>query len=238
MQEEIKKGEATAEPTVVTPKTVGEIAEEASPSKGEDSPRETVGLDKFLDLKKQNKDLKRSYEDLRKSIEEGATKNEVAADIDSIADEYPDVDKGFLTKLANSIKDSVKKDANDEITSRLRPLEQKEKDEKIHKAFTKHFDSAMDEMPEFKNIVNADVIKTLSFEPKNKNKTFKDIIEETYSGALTGKRTIETTVPGGGKDTEPLDFSKARKDSGYFDQVMSNPRLKAEYNEKMLKEGF
>lgn len=217
--------------TVETPKTMEQILETPEV-------RETVGLDKFLELKKQNKELARSMKDLEAKISEGATHREVSADIESLSSEYPDVDKNFLNKLASTIRNQVEKDADEKISSRLRPLEAKEKAEKIDTAFNTHFNLAIEKMPEFKGIVNPDVIKTLSLDAKNANKTFSQIIEDTYGSALTGKRTIETTTPGGGKDAEVLNYDKARKDSTYFDQVMDNPRLKREYNDQMLKNGI
>ena len=55
---------------------------------------------------------------------------------------------------------------------------------------------------------------------------------------LLGKRTIETTQPGGGNDPEPLNIQRAEKDIEYFKQVMADPKKKAQYNEAMLKRGF
>lgn len=220
------------EPTVETPQTMEQIHESLP------EVRETVGLDKFLDLKKDNKELRKSIKDLEARISEGATPREVSADIAALSEEYPDVDRNFLNKLASTIKSQVEKDADAKISDRLKPLEQKEKAAKIDSAFNTHFNLAMDKMPEFKQIVNPDVIKTLSLDPKNANKTFSQIIEDTYGNALTGKRTIESTIPGGGKEPAPLNFDKARKDGSYFDEVMADPQLKAEYNREMLKRGF
>lgn len=225
-----------AEEAIVTPpkeKTVEEINKEVVPE-----PKETVGLDKYLTEKNARKAAETKVKQLEDSIKAGATKAEVTADIAAISAEYPDVDVNFLNKLANAIKTQVEKESDAKIEERVKPLEAKEKAKKIDEAFQQHFKIAMDAMPEFKDIVNAEVIKTLSLDPKNANKTFSQIIEDTYGSALTGKRTVDTTIPGGGKDTEPLDFAKARKDSSYFDVVMANPRLKKEYNERMLTEGF
>ena len=230
-----KPADPAAKPADETSKTIEQIQEETVP---EAKPKETVGLDKFLDLKKENKELKKSMEDLQKQIEEGATSKDIASSLDAISEEYPDVNKDFLKKLANTIKAQVEKDADDRIEKRVKPLEAKEKAAKLDAAFTQHFNAAMEKMPEFKSIVNAAVIKTLSLDPANRNKTFSQLIEETYGNALTGKRTIDTTAPGGGKDAETLDFTKARKDGDYFDHVMATPALKKEYNERMLKEGL
>jgi hypothetical protein len=93
-------------------------------------------------------------------------------------------------------------------------------------------------MPEFTSIVNPGVIKALSLLPQNASKTFPQLIEETYGNAISGKRTMQTTTPGGGKDSAPLDYTKATQDMSYYNEVMANPKLKAEYNQKMLSQGF
>lgn len=213
-------------PPVVEPaKTIAEIHKETVPES-----KETVGLDKYLTEKNARKDAEKRIKELEDSIRDGATPKEIATDIDAIAEKYPDVSKDFLRDIAGVMSSRVEQ--------AVKPLQAEKTQKKIDEVFAEHFGKAMAEMPEFKEIVNPEVIKTLSLDPKNANKTFKQIIEETYGNALTGKRTIETTTPGGGKDTDPLDFAKARKDPAYFDTVMANPRLKAEYNDKMLKEGF
>lgn len=217
-------------PPVVEPpveKTIDEIHKEAAP---EVKPKETVGLDKFMTEKKGRQEAEKRIKELEKSIESGATAEQVSADIDAIAEKYPDVSKDFLRDIANVM--------NTRVQEAVKPLQQEKTQKKIDEAFKTYFDKAMGEMPEFAKIVNAEVIKTLSLDPKNSNKTMKQLIEETYGAAVPGKRTIDNTLPGGGKDTEPLNFDKARQDSEYFDVVMANPRLKAEYNEKMLKEGW
>lgn len=230
---EAPKAEAKPEPAPEPQKTMEEIADTVAPEA-----KETVGLDKFLELKKENREYRKSIKDLEAKIQSGATQKEVSADIKALSDEYPDVNPDFLGKLAATIRAQVEKDADDRIESRLKPLEQKEKAAKIDEAFNTHFNLAMEKMPEFKAIVNPDVIKTLSLNPANSNKTFSQIIEETYGGALSGKRTIDSQTPGGGKEPAPLEFDRARSDKDYFMEIMKNPKLKAEYNQEMLSRGF
>lgn len=54
----------------------------------------------------------------------------------------------------------------------------------IDEAFKKHFTLAVNDMPEYKNIVDPNVIKELSLKPENSNKTFPQLITETYSNKL------------------------------------------------------
>lgn len=190
---------------------------------------DTIPISAFLDEKNGRKEAERiakeanqALADLKKSIEGGATKSEVSADIAEIAKEY-DVDPVFLNKL---------------VAAMQKPITEKDKQAKIDVAFKSAFDAAIEKMPEFAKIVNPDVIKVLSLDPRNGNKTFTQIIEEAYGSAITGRRTIETTTPGGGKEPAPLDMNRARKDTAYFNEVMANPQLKAAYNAEMLKRGL
>lgn len=222
-----------AEPVVVEvpkEKTAAEVIAEATP---EPKKPETVGLDKFLSEKAGRKAAEDAVKVLQAKIDAGATEKEVASDIKAIGTKY-DVSPEFLKELADTIEARTEQ----KFASRLSPLEEKEKAEKLDKAFGAAYDSAMAEMSEFAKVVNKDVIKQLSLAPENRNKTFTQIIEDTYGSAVPGKRTIEATKPGGGKEPEPLNIDRARKDPTYFDEVMANPKLKAEYNKQMLEKGF
>lgn len=238
MAEEVKTT-AEVKPVEVEQK-VGEVIKQA------DKPKEveSVPLSTFLDEKNGRKQAEKNAEqaaakiaELEASIKNGATKSEVTDDIAAIAKEF-DVDVNFLSKLASAMTVKTKKEVNDETEAQLKPLKEKERQEKIDAAFKKGFNAAMEKMPEFEKIVNPEVIKTLSLDPRNADKTFTEIIEETYGNALTGRRTTERTTPGGGKEPAPLDYNRARKDTAYFKEVMANPKLKTEYNAKMIERGI
>lgn len=252
-KEEVTPGEAAPETEVVetkvettetkvenTPekteeKTVGEIAEEVTP----EVKKETVGLDKFLDEKGKRKAAEKELADLKKSIEDGATKVETAADIEAFTKKYPDVDPAFVKELASAIRSETERSLDEKYTPKLSALDKKERDAKVDAAFKTHFDLAMEKMPEMKDVVVPSVIKTLSLDPANSKKTITQLIEEVYGNTVPGKRTAETrTAPGGGKEPAPLDMARARKDTAYFKEVMADPKLKAEYNDRMIREGL
>lgn len=234
--EEEKPATETTVKTEETPapvqeeKPVGEIIEEAIPEEKPNMIPESV----FLGEKKVRKAAEKELKALKASIEGGATAKEISADIAEIADEH-NIDPVFLQKLAASIKAQTEKDLDDKFSSKLNA---KEKSENFETAFNKAYQVAIERAPEFKDLANSDVIKTLSMQPQNSKKTISQLLEETYGNALSGKRTIETTKPGGGKDPEPLDFARASKDIEYFKEVMADPKKKAQYNELMLKKGF
>jgi len=219
-----------AEVKVVEPeKTPAQILNEGK----SDNPRmvpEAVIIEMKKEFKEEKKEFSKKIKELEDKITAGKTDAvEVSDDLAALGEEFG-VDKTFLAKLESALSKKVK--ALDEKV----PVEDRET--KINNAFEKHFNIAIEKLPDYAKIVNKDVIKTLSLQPQNANKTFSQLIEETYGNALSGKRTIDSTKPGGGKDPEPLDFARARKDSGYFDEVMADPTLKAEYNKRMLAEGF
>lgn len=221
------KTEAAPEPKA-TPEakkdvTVSEALEtkEAEPKKAE--PR-VVPEATFLEVKKELKEL-------RQAIKDGATKSEVSSDLKSIADKY-NLDEGFLGELATVLESKNKAKLEEELSSKLKPIQEKERSEKIDKAFTEHFSKAMESMPEYEGVVNKDVIKSLSLDPTNANKTFAQIIEESYGHLVQGKRTIDHNSPQAGRsDNTEVDFDRAKKDTKYYSEVMANPVLKKKYNE-------
>lgn len=214
--------------------TAGQILENANPQgqKKEDEPR-LVPESALIDLKKENKQLRKDFNDLAKRIEQGASNVEISDDLKALAEEY-EIQPEFLSKLQKALTAGVDRKAQEALA----PIEERERQKRLDDAFNGAFAKAIAKLPELKDVVNPEVIKVLSLDPKNKDKTFVQIIEDTYGSAIPGKRTIEGTSPGGGKEPQPLDYFRAKKDPAYFDEVMSDPKLKAEYNKRMLEEGF
>jgi len=221
-------------PEQTVEKTIGEtLTPEQPPERKENQVPESA----FLKEKMARKELEKKVKELEESVRNGASNKEVSADIASIAKEY-DIDPNFLDKLTKTIRSETESKLKEEIDSKFKPLEEKERSAGIDKIFNQHYNAAIEKMPEFKDVVNPNVIKSLSLLPQNANKTFAQLIEETYGNAITGKRTIQSTSPAGGKETGPLDYQRAVKDPAYFKEVMADPKLKAEYNDKMLRSGF
>lgn len=243
MSEDIKKPEAEPEqkaPESTDEKTMGEIINDTVPPTDPKDPKvedETVPLPAFLDLKKDYKELKKSFKDLQDKISSGdVSKEDIAEDLNALAEEF-DIEPKFVNKLAKILEGKAEKKAGEvlkPILERESTLTAAEKKRKLDEAFTKHYNEALEKMPEYNDIANADAIKALSFLPENSKKTFAQLIEETYGKAITGKRTIETTKPGGGKDPEPIDFNRAKNDTEYFKTIMADPAKKKEYNAHML----
>jgi len=224
--------EVTKEPVVE--KTISEMVPEKEPEKPNLIP-ESV----FLGEKKARKAAEKELARLKAEIEGGASREDISDSIDAIAEEH-DIDKSFLKKLASTIKAEAKNEAKAEWEAELKA--KSEGDSKVKQfedSFAKGLQVALERGPEFKNLVNVDVIKQLALLPQNSKKTISQLLEDTYGNAIQGKRTIETeTSPGGGKDPEPLNFKKAQTDIEYFKEVMADPKKKAQYNEEMMKKGY
>lgn len=175
-------------------------------------------------------DLKKEFKKLKKSIEEGSTKKEVAADIKALAEKH-NVDESFLEELATVVRNTSKAEVDAEIASKLAPLQERERGEKIEKAFDKAFKRALNDAPEYEGIVNREVIKALSLDPKNANKTFNQLIDESFGHLVTGKKTIDYSSGSNRSDGATVDMAKAKSDGEYFKKVMADPVLKKQYNE-------
>lgn len=211
---------APAEPAVEQVQTIEEVF------KAEEEAGDSVPLASHLEVKKQLKDLKRTIKELQDSK---GTSEEITDDIDVLAEEYPDLDPVFLKKLANVTKAQLKK----EMDNDLKPLREEAKKERINSAFETHFNKALELAPEYKGIANAEVIKTLSLDPKNAKKTFVQIIEDAYGSAVVGRRPMDSTTTRGGHEPESVDLDRASRDEKYLEQVLSNPKSKKEYNDAM-----
>lgn len=187
-----------------------------------------------LEIKRENKEAQKRIKELERQIESGATKREISDEIKAIAKEH-NVDENFLQKFTSAVKAQTERELEDRLSSKLKPLEERERAEKIDTIFNQHFAKAIEAMPEYKDLVNKDVIKSLSLDPRNQNKTFIKIIEDAYGHLVTGKKTIESASPKNSRDEDlTLDHSRL-KDPAYVKEVLNNPKLKKEYNDGLMK---
>lgn len=240
MGEELKTAPATESDKVAN--TTSEVKTDAKPEVKEEtvgsvvSPEkkeETVPLSAFLEIKNSNKELSKQMKDLQKSIEEGANRKEVSSDIKAIAEQHG-VDESFLKDFADSIKKQAESEIDEKISSRFKPLEDKDKAEKFNQTFDQHYSKALERMPEFDGVANKEVIKALATNPANASKTFSQLLEEAYGHLIQGKKTLDAGGSRGNKnDNLTVDIDKAKKDPAYFKEVMADPNLKKQYNDAL-----
>ena len=212
----------------VQPEAKAETIGEALATKKED----TVPLSAHIELKKAHKQAERELKKLKESIESGASQKEVTASIESIVEEFPDVDPSFLRKLSQALTAEAEAKAEQRLGEKLKPLQEREEASRIDAIFTENFVKAIDENPEYKDVVNREVIKQLSLLPQNANKTFSQLIEETYKHASIGKRSLDSASPRVGKDSDTkIDVARAQKDPSYMKEVLANPELRKQYRD-------
>ena len=216
----------TTEPVISETETT-ESKEDTIGELMEDKPQERLVPESVLIQ------VKRELKDLKKSIKDGATNKEVSSDIRALADKHG-VDEDFLTELVSTLKSTSQAEIEEKLNKEMQPLKDKEHLANIDKTFNEHFDKAMAKMPEFDGVANKNVIKQLSLDPSNKNKTFQQLIDEAYGHLVTGKKTLESTKANVSRgEAGEVDFNKISKDNTYYKEVMNNPTLKKKYNEDM-----
>ncbi len=119
------------------------------------------------------------------------------------------------------------------LAQKLEQIEERERRAKLEVTFMTHLNKALDNAPEYKDVVNVEVIKAMAFDPKNANKTYSQLIQEAYGNAVTGRRTIETTTPRGGAKDSKVDIQRASSDAEYRREVLADPELRKQYNENL-----
>lgn len=205
--------------------TVGEALKSAQKTEKKEEAR-MVPEAVLLEYKKENKELFKELQGLKKLIEDGANKAQIAPDIKSLAEKHK-VDVDFLNEFAAAVRQAAKED----IKSEVKPIEEREQAARLETVFNENFDKTLSELPEYKSLVNKDVIRALAFDPRNANKTFAQIFEMAYGHLVTGKKTLDSTKPRGGKGDTKVDVARAQRDPEYFKEIMADPDLKRQYNE-------
>lgn len=150
--------------------------------------------------------------------------------------------KELEKQLAEATKEAEEGDSEPEDDSKveqlakdLEAIKKRERQVKSEAVFSEHYDKALANNPDFKDIANKEVIKQMAFNPANKNKTYTQLLNEAYGNAIPGRKTIETTTPRGGATDTKVDMDRAQNDTEYRREVLSDPTLKKQYNEGLEK---
>lgn len=184
----------------------------------------------FLEEKRERKELAKELKDIKKLLEEGASVKEVSADVKEIAEEFGLTEQA-VSKLIAKVGEQTKAEYDKEIEAKLRPIQERERSEKEQKTFDEHYQKLMDAMPEFNGIATKEAVRSLALDPRNANKTFAKILEDSFGHLVAGRQTIEKTQARGGVSDAPVDIGRMVKDMEYYKEVMANPELKKQYNE-------
>jgi len=232
-QEEGKSPETSTPQDVKPEETIGESL--GLPEKKPEN--RTVPQSAFLEIKRLAKEQQRELAKLREEIEKGATKKQVSKTLERLASEH-NIDLDFLDEFAGLIKEEAKAEAKAEVEATIRPINEKNNQERIDKAFNEHYTRVMEVMPQYVDIANPSIIKKLSLLPENADKTFGKLLEETYGHLLGNRKTLES-ARGREKESEitEIDYKRAGRDTDYFKRIMADPDLKKKYNKDLQKRG-
>lgn len=228
--QETAKDDSAVETTVDTKEETIADAMKDDKSKVPDS----IPYSRFQEKVNSEKELKARVEELEAMVrDKDMSDTEVSDEIADIADEH-NIDPKVLEKLAKSMNAKLEKT----VEERLAPLTERDKREKQDKILTSMLDRALEARPEFKDVIDVDVVKQLALLPQNANKTLTQLMEQTYGKAIkpSDKKTMETTTPGKSEAIESIDYSRAKTDTEYFKQIKADPKLHAEYNKKMTED--
>ena len=193
-----------------------------------------IPYNRFQEKVNENKELKERIGELEQAAQaDNMSKEEVASDLEDIASEF-NLDAKVLDKVA----DKLASKAQQTIDEKLAPLTAREQKAQQDRVLGQMLDKALESNPDFKDVVNPDVIKQLALNPDNANKTMTQLIQDTYGSAVkvTDKKTMESTTPGKSEAITSVDYDRAQTDSEYFAKIKADPALKAEYNQKMTEQ--
>lgn len=142
-----------------------------------------------------------------------------------------------LAELRKANDESDEDDSSDgdakvaKLEKEIAAIKERDAMQAFEAKFKEHLDSALEEAPEFKDVVNPEVVKQMVLNPKNKDKTYAEILEDVYGNSVSGKRSAETATPRGGAENEKLDLQRTQRDAEYRKKVLADPELRKQYNE-------
>ena len=188
----------------------------------------------------QKKALKEAQEEIQRLKDSGASKGEIKKSLKDIADKY-DVDPDFVNDIASAVKSDSDKEVDEKIASKLKPIEDKERREQANKAFNSEYERSITALgDEYKKIANKATIQALAEaaanDPDKKDLTIEQILRETYGHLVKGtKKSVEGVRPKDGAGQITIDYDRAKTDKTYYEEIMSDPATKAEYNKDLHK---
>lgn len=212
--------------------TLDEILDDEATKTGKTEVAETVPLNVFLELKDEIKELKRQIKE-----GDGSTKSEDAEKIKELQDKYgDDVPKEMIADMFKAMKGNAATTATKDPTLD-KILQNQEKQDKITKSndtkekLKKLYDRAIEISPEYKDIADMNLIMKLANDPENRHKTMGDLLVDTYSKFVTGRKTLETSQSGHGRTVEDVDFGNMDEDTEKHVLSGKDKKLTEKYNE-------
>lgn len=177
------------------------------------------------------KNQKPTPSEQREDIEDITKKDNISvSDLDSYVEKYG-ADPQAMKDLRKALGLDDRK-----VLEKLESIEKRQKMEDLDKTFKQVLDKTLEERPEFKDVVNANVIKKLLLDPDNKEKTVEELIEETYGNVTFSKYTLESARKKSSVD-DLTDFSDIGSNTEKLAKIKANPETNKKYRAWIAEQG-
>lgn len=221
--------EVTAEPTAENKEVTLQEALGTQEPKVEEKKDDMVPLSKYMETKNALKEAQKAIE----ALQSNPSKTVAPADIVTIADKYG-IDPEALSDLASVLESRARESVKQELAPQLKEIEDAKNADKFEKTFEKLWSLSLESNPEFDDVANKETIKQLALLPQNRNLTLTQLLEQTYGQVVNkGKKTLETATPSANKQPDNINF--AHPSSEEWEMIKSNPELKKQYNDYIVK---
>lgn len=220
VETEVKKEEAPKE-TLEHLETLAEKTDDAIP------------LKKYMAEKNAKREAESKVAELQAELEKArnAPKSETPASVRAISEQY-DISEDVLNAILNAsytmTKDKVREELEAEFSPKLAEFETIKQEKTKHEFETKFNDALTDtlnDMPEYKDLVDTDDLKTWVKSGKYSKLNLPQLIEQKYGKFVQGKKTIEQGYSA--KEVDVVDVSNMT-DNDYM-KLDSDPALKEKW---------
>lgn len=191
---------------------------------------DAIPLKKYMAEKNAKREAENKIKELETIIaglKDAPKTSETPANIKAISEQY-DIDENVLNAILKATKEKVREELEAELNPKLAELENIKKENSI-KDFNNKFNSALEdtlnEMPEYKDLIDTDDLKTWVKSGKYSKLNMSQLIEQKYGKFVAGKKTIEQGHSA--KEAEIPDVSNMT-DSDYM-KLDSDPNLREEW---------
>lgn len=224
---------------------------------GDDEPKKSKRgslFKEFLGVKKELKESRQNYKEVSQALEElvdvvkslksnsGAQKDE----IEEFAEEWGlnkegtqklvgILEKRLSTKFSQKKKDEPEKDEPKpkEVKKEV-PKKSELSVRQVELAIESEYDDFVDSYPEVKSKINLKAIKSyILSDEENQQKSFSDIVNEMYPGALAKKASVDGAGDGidrTDEDEEGIDWN----DEKVQKRVQKDPKLGKQYHDDLI----
>ena len=194
---------------------------------------DAIPLKKFMAEKNARREAEQKAKELAAELERvrNTPKVDTPASIKAISEQY-DINEDILNAILNAsytmTKDKVREELEAELNPKLAEFESIKK-EKIQNEFENKFtgllNDTLKEMPEYKDLVDAEDIKTWVKSGQYSNLSMAQLIEQKYGKFVQGKKTVESGRSA--REVEVADVSNMT-DADYL-KLDSDPALKEKW---------